>query len=62
MKLKKFILYQKVAQKNENPQQFSTLKMKASKYQIQSKLRKQNLNQTQNPGRKQSQRCQTEGH
>jgi hypothetical protein len=35
--------------------------MKASKYQIQNKLWKQNLNQIQNPERKQSQRCQTEG-
>jgi hypothetical protein len=36
--------------------------MKASKYQIQNKLRNQNLNETQNPERKQSERRQTEGH
>jgi hypothetical protein len=63
LKSKSSILNQRAAQKrNENPQQPSTSIIKASKYQTQSKLRNRNLNQTQNPERKQSQRCQTEGH
>jgi hypothetical protein len=36
--------------------------LKASKQPTQSKLRNQNPNEIRNPGRKQSWRCQTEGH
>jgi hypothetical protein len=63
LKSKNPILNQTAAQKkNQNPQQPSILIKKASKYQTQSKLWNYNLNQIQNPERKQSQRCQTEGH
>jgi hypothetical protein len=52
LKWKDFIPSQKAAQeKNKNPQQPSTIKMKTSKGQLQKKLSNQNWNQNQKPER-----------